>query len=33
MAIDVGQEAPDFTLKNPDNEEVTLSASRPAQPS
>lgn len=28
MPIDVGQEAPDFTLKNPDNEDVTLSSFR-----
>lgn len=28
MAIEVGQEAPDFTLKNPDNEDVTLSSFR-----
>jgi peroxiredoxin len=28
MAVEVGQEAPDFTLKNPDNEEVTLSSFR-----
>jgi peroxiredoxin (alkyl hydroperoxide reductase subunit C) len=28
MAIEVGQEAPDFTLKNPDDEDVTLSSFR-----
>lgn len=28
MAIEPGQEAPDFTLKNPDNEDVTLSSFR-----
>ena len=28
MAVEVGQEAPDFTLKNPDNENVTLSSFR-----
>lgn len=28
MAIEVGQEAPDFTLKGPDNENVTLSSFR-----
>ena len=28
MAIELGQEAPDFTLKNGDNEEVTLSSFR-----
>lgn len=28
MAVEVGQEAPDFTLKNPDNEDVTLSSFR-----
>ena len=28
MAIEVGQEAPDFTLKDGDNEEVTLSSFR-----
>lgn len=28
MAIEVGQEAPDFTLKNPANEDVTLSSFR-----
>ena len=28
MAVEAGQEAPDFTLKNPDNEDVTLSSSR-----
>ena len=31
MSIDVGQEAPDFTLKNPDNEDVTLSSFRGKQ--
>jgi peroxiredoxin len=28
MPVEVGQEAPDFTLKNPDNEDVTLSSFR-----
>ncbi|MGD9695741.1 MAG: redoxin domain-containing protein [Thermoleophilia bacterium] len=28
MAIDVGREAPDFTLKDPDNEDVSLSSFR-----
>lgn len=28
MAVEVGREAPDFTLKNPDNEDVTLSSFR-----
>lgn len=28
MAIEIGQEAPDFTLKNPDGQEVTLSGFR-----
>ena len=28
MAVEVGQEAPDFTLKNADNEDVTLSSFR-----
>ena len=28
MAIEVGREAPDFTLKNPDDEDVTLSSFR-----
>jgi peroxiredoxin (alkyl hydroperoxide reductase subunit C) len=28
MAIEVGQEAPDFTLRNPDDEDVTLSSFR-----
>ena len=28
MAVEVGQEAPDFTLKDPDNEDVTLSSFR-----
>lgn len=28
MTVDVGHEAPDFTLKNPDNEAVTLSSFR-----
>ena len=31
MAVEVGQEAPDFTLKNPDNEDVTLSSFRGAK--
>ena len=28
MAVEVGQEAPEFTLKNPGNEDVTLSSFR-----
>src|SRR5689334_14809209 len=28
MAVEVGQEAPDFTLRNEDGEEVTLSSHR-----
>jgi mycoredoxin-dependent peroxiredoxin len=28
LAVEVGHEAPDFTLKSPDNEEVTLSSFR-----
>lgn len=28
MPVEKGQEAPDFTLKNPDNEDVTLSSFR-----
>jgi peroxiredoxin (alkyl hydroperoxide reductase subunit C) len=28
LAVEVGQGAPDFTLKNPDNEDVTLSSLR-----
>lgn len=28
MTVEVGQEAPDFTLKNPDDEDVTLSSFR-----
>jgi peroxiredoxin len=28
MAVEVGQEAPDFTLRDPDNEDVTLSSFR-----
>lgn len=28
MPVEVGQEAPDFTLKSPDNEDVTLSSFR-----
>lgn len=31
MAVEVGDEAPDFTLKNPDNEDVTLSSFRGAK--
>ncbi len=32
MAVDVGDEAPDFTLRNQDREEVTLSSFRGEQP-
>ena len=31
MAVEVGHEAPDFTLKNPENEDVTLSSFRGAK--